>query len=93
MGTFRDLSGNGAGVVIDPKMSSMNLAVTDAVVPAKTNYLRANGTGNITLRPAGGDADIIIPAKDGEYIPVDPGSIVRKTGTTVVNVLAMASVE
>ena len=86
---YRDLSNNGAGVVVEPKMNTIDFSTGDKTIPGKTSYLRANGAGNIVLRPAGGSADITIPAKDGEYIPIDPGSVVRQTGTTVTSLIAV----
>lgn len=88
MGLVRDLSGNGAGVTIDPKFTTVLFSTGDKAIPSKMNYLRANGAGNIVIRTPGGDADITIPAKDGEYIPIDPGTIVRQTGTTVTSLFA-----
>lgn len=89
MPNINDLSGNGKGVFIEPKINTIDLSTTDAVVPNKTTYLRANGAGNITVRPAGGSADITIAAKDGEYLPIDPGSIIRRAGTTVTSLVAI----
>lgn len=83
MTTYRDLSGNGKGIEVEPHINTINFAAGDVIIPGKTRYLRSNGAGNITLRPAGGGADIIIAAKDGEYIPVVPGTVVRQTGTSV----------
>lgn len=90
MTRFRDLSGNGTGVEVEPKFTSVPFAAGDQTISGKMRYLRANGAGNVTIRPAGASADIVVPAKDGEYIPIDPGTIVRNAGTTVVSLLATA---
>lgn len=90
MGTIRDLSGNGSGVFVEQKINTIPFSTGDATVSGKTRYLRANGAGNITIRSPGASADVVIPAKDGEYLPVEPGTIVRQTGTTVTSLLGMA---
>lgn len=89
MATYRDLSGNGLGVVVEPKISSILPAGADVVVPAKTTVMRSKGAGNIVFRPAGGSADITLTVVDGEKTQIDPGSIIRNTGTTVTALHAM----
>ena len=91
MGLYRDLSGNGAGVTLESHMNTIDLSAADATVPGKSTYLRAGGAGDIVVRPAGGDADITLAAAAGEYIPIDPGSKIRKTGTTATNIVAVNS--
>jgi uncharacterized protein (AIM24 family) len=93
MSTYRDLSGNGAGVVVESKINAIDLSTTDATVSGKTQYLRANGAGNVIIRSPGSSVDVTIPAKDGEYIPVEPGTIVRRTGTTTTSLLGMAGMQ
>lgn len=83
MTLYRDRSGNGVGVEVEQNINTIDFATGDKTIPGKTRYLRANGAGNIVIRPAGASADITIAAKDGEYIPVTPGSIVRQAGTGV----------
>ena len=82
MGLFRDLSGNGSGVVVEPQNALVNVASADATIAGKMSRLRATGAGNITMRPAGATADIVIPILAGETIPISPGTIIRTTGTT-----------
>lgn len=89
MGLVRDLSGNGSGVTIEQSMNTVDFSTGDKTVAGKMNYLRANGAGNIIMRHPGSSADITVPAKDGEYVPVQPGTVVRQTGTTVTSLLAV----
>lgn len=84
----RDLSGNGQGVDIDARLQQIDFSTGDKTVGNKIHYLRANGAGNIVMRPIGASSDVTFPAKDGEYIPVDPGTVVRQTGTTVTSLFA-----
>jgi hypothetical protein len=86
---FRDLSGNGIGVEVLPPMVSVMPAGADTTVPGKMTSMRAKGAGNIILRPPGGLSDITLAVVDGEYVPVNPGTIIRSTGTTVTALVAM----
>jgi hypothetical protein len=88
MTTIKDRSGNGQGVVVDQPLNTIAFSGGDVTVPNNANYLRAAGAGNVIVRVPGSTADITIPAKDGEYIPTQPGTIVRQTGTTVTSLLA-----
>lgn len=88
MTTYADLSGNGKGVVVEPKINNIDLSTTDATIAGKTKFLRVNGAGNVIIRPAGGGADITIAAKDGEYIPITSGAVIRRTGTTVTSLMS-----
>lgn len=89
MALFRDLSGNGTGVTIDPSMTTVDFSTGDKPIAARMNYLRAAGAGNIIMRHPGSEADITVPVKDGEYIPVQSGTIIRQTGTSVTSLLAV----
>jgi hypothetical protein len=81
--------------VFNPKgevfnLEAVNISDEDAVLD-NGKYLRVNGAGNVVLRAPGSDANVTIPAKDGEYIPVAPGYIVRKTGTTVTSLVVFGA--
>ena len=68
-------------------IEAVDIASADATL-ATAKWLRVNGAGDVIVRAPGSSADVIIPAKDGEYIPVAPGVIVRKTGTTATSLVA-----
>ena len=91
MTLVKDLSGNGAGVDILSSMSKVDFSTGNKVVPHGSRYLRAEGAGNITFRPVGSDVDVVIPVKDGEYVPISGGSTIKQTGTTVTGLIATAS--
>lgn len=82
MSTFRDLSGNGKGVVVEPPINAVDLSTTDYTVLGKSRRLRATGAGNIILRSPGGDSDVTIAVAANESLNVRPGTIIRRTGTT-----------
>lgn len=90
MALVRDLSGNGVGVTVEPKYNDIAFSTGDKVVSGKSRYLRVNGAGNITMRVPGASSDIVIAAKDGEYLPIEPGTIIRQTGTAVTSLASVA---
>lgn len=90
MGLIRDRSGNGVGVEVEDPLTTVDFSTGDKTVAGKARYLRANGAGNVIVRTPGASVDKTIPAKDGEYIPVQAGTIVRQTGTTVTGLQAYA---
>ncbi len=89
MALIRDLAGNSVGITIPSQMNTMDLSTTDATVPIRTNFLRVGGAGNIILRPVGGGADITIAVTAGEYLPIDAGTVIRRTGTTATGIVGV----
>jgi hypothetical protein len=87
MSTFRDLSGNGKGAVIEPTINAVDLSATDYTVLGKSRRLRVQGAGNVIIRPPGGDADITLAAGALESIHLRPGTIIRRTGTTATGLV------
>jgi hypothetical protein len=87
----KDLSGNGAGVEVSSSMSKVDFSTGNKVVPHGSRYLRAQGAGNITFRPAGSDVDVVLPVTDGEYVPIAGGSTIKQAGTTVTGLVATES--
>lgn len=80
MSIYRDLSGNGNGVQIDPSIISISTAA-DFTMPNNVSRVRAGGAGNLILRAPGSTADITVPVAAGETIPVPAGAIIRSTST------------
>jgi hypothetical protein len=89
MALVRDLSGNGAGVQQNQRGFStpVDLSSTDATIN-NANVLYAGGAGNIILRAPNSPADVTYAAIAGILIPIAPGTIVRKTGTTATGLVA-----
>jgi hypothetical protein len=68
-------------------MLAVDLLAEDVRLAA-AGLLRVGTAGDVVLCSPGADADVTIPAKEGEIIPVSPGYIVRKTGTTAGQLVA-----
>lgn len=90
MTLVRDLSGNGTGINLNNRSdgSAVDLSVADAIVNG-SNRLYATGAGNIILRYPNGNADVTIAVAANSTIPISPGVIVRKTGTTATGLVSV----
>lgn len=90
MTQVRDLSNNGYGVNLNNRGEggAVDLSVADATVN-NGNRLLVGGAGNVIIRLPNGAADATIAAIAGQSIPIVPGTIVRKTGTTATGLVSV----
>lgn len=89
MTLFIDRSRNGVGVDLNSNGSvkAVDLSSTDATVGGG-NIILVGGAGNVIMRGPADSADVTIAAVAGQAIPVTPGTVIRKTGTTATGLVS-----